>query len=255
MKVQLGKQRGIAAAVAATALGILGTVHPAWAQFPTNLGESGATHEVYHHGQKILVPVKNNYFAFSPFITTFQFKNTTGPDSNGRFNTNKTTNSGTFLQIEKHISLEDTRQPSSSLSVGLWYWYHNSRQDNNPDRLGLYTQYNFNRNIAVQVTIGGSTRGVPSGLFEYYGFLLYSPTLPKQSRFGLQVGVGPYIPRRSVGSVGYTYTLGGVYKLTTDYSVSASYWKVNYNKPAGTFGTAIENDLSRANLSVVYNFK
>ena len=139
--------------------------------------------------------------------------------------------------------------------MGAWYWYNGSKQRGNADRLALYTQYNVNRNFSAQISLGGATHGSPSGLFEYYGFLLYSPTLPRNSNFGIQFGFGPYIPRRSIGDVGYTYTVGAVYKLTTDYSLSASYWKVNYNKPAGTFGTAVPNDLSRTNLSVVYNFK
>jgi hypothetical protein len=237
-------------------LGLLAAAFPACAQFPTSLGETGAGRRVViqPNGQITVVQDSRTYLSVSP-LTVFQFTNTS-PVGNGDYQTRKTDDFGPFIQLEKHYPLHSNpgNQPSSVV-LGAWYWGHTTKKDNNPDRLGLYSQYNFNRNFSVQATLGGSTRGPQSGLFEYYGFLLYQPTLPHSSRIGVQAGVGPYFVRHSIGDTGYTYTAGAVYSLTPRYSLSASYWKVNYNKPPGTFGTGIHNDLARTNLSLVYNFK
>lgn len=233
---------------------------PALAQFPTSLGETGAGRRTVvvtdTNGQKKVVSVQESrtYLSVSP-LTVFQFTNTFGPDSSGRFSTRKRSDFGPFVQLERHLPLRDNGGQPSSVAFGAWYWGHTSKNDNNPDRLGLYSQYNYNRNFAVQATVGGATRGAPSGLFEYYGFLLYQPTLPHRSKLGLQAGFGPYFVRSSVGNTGYTYTFGAVYSLTPRLSLSASYWKVNYNRPPGAFGTGIHNDLARTNLSLVYNFR
>lgn len=245
--------RGVARA--ALALGLTAAVLPAYAQFPTSLGQTGAGKRVTDKNGKVsIVEEGRTYLSVSP-LTVFQFTNTS-PVGNGDFGTSKRNNFGPFIQLEKHFPLRPNpgNQPSSFV-LGAWYWGHTSDKNNNPDRLGIYGQYNFNQNFSTQVTIGGATRGQQSGLFEYYGFLLYQPTLPKKSNLGIQVGVGPYFVRHSIGDTGYTYTLGAVYRLTPRYSLSASYWKVNYNKPPGTFGTGIHNDLARTNLSLVYNFK
>ena len=232
---------------------------PALAQFPTSLGETGAGRRTIiitdKNGQKKLVSIQESrtYLSVSP-LTVFQFTNTV-PVGNGQFSTRKRSNYGPFIQIERHLPLRDNGGQPSSVAFGGWYWGHTSQADNNPDRLGLYGLYNYNRNFSVQATVGGATRGATSGLFEYYGFVLYQPTLPRGSKLGLQAGVGPYFVRSSVGDTGYTYTVGAVYTLTPQISLSASYWKVNYNKPPGTFGSGIRNDLARTNLSLVYNFK
>ncbi len=240
-------------------LALAAAAAPVLAQFPTSLGEPGAGRRLVlvtdKNGQKKLVSVQESrtYLSVSP-LTVFQFTNTTGV-GNGQFSTRKRSNYGPFLQIERHLPLRDNGGQPSSVAFGAWYWGHTNRTDNNPDRLGLYGQYNYNRNFSVQATVGGATRGPVSGLFEYYGFALYQPTLPSKSKLGLQAGVGPYFVRSSVGNTGYTYTVGAVYTLTPQFSLSASYWKVNYNKPPGTFGSGIHNDLARTNLSLVYNFK
>jgi len=187
--------------------------------------------------------------AVSPETTVFQFR-VPVRDSKGGTHINTITDVGTTVVVEKQFHLERNRphHDSSSASIGAWYWYHNS----NTDRFSIYGKYFSNSRVGGQLSIGGDTH---LGLFEYYALFLYNAkNATKASPVGIQLGVGPYLSRRSgrtdtfsggdpgvTGVADLTYTPGGGGRV----SYTGEVWYVNYKAPARDLGLATTDSLMR----------
>lgn len=238
------------AAPVAVLLCVLAPARPSHAQFGS-LRETADTPVIDASGKIVFKP---NTVFFSP-LTTFQRTGAsvgTGAQG-GQIFSFKASDAGPMALYEKLYRV-DAGRPSykgregASLSLGTWYWYHN----NAVDRFAVYGKYFFNRGIGAQISVGGDTH---TGVNEYYGFLLYNvvrskPKLP----VGVQVGVGPYFPRASLGGSGYTYTAAAAYSLSPDVSIVASLWYVNFKARFPTFGFSDTSTTARYTVGVGYSF-
>jgi len=258
-KLQRNLGRGAGAVLAL----LLGAVAPSvQAQVLVQYGKS-VSKTVTRHGIKIpiTVPEYNNSLSVSPY-SVFQFTSASRDLTTGDVTTKHTTKIGPFIQYARNFNIEQGR--STSVSLGAWYWYHGSTDStvtakaryDTYDRFALFTTYNFNSRIAIQANAGGITR---VGFTEYYGFLLYqyAPPASLHTRFNAaQVGFGPYFPRTSYGSTGYTATGGVGYDLNDRYSITGNVWYVNYDAPAPDFGSNFKtkNSLTRALFNLNYRF-
>lgn len=244
------KNQKIAVTVAALGLAALTLVAPAHAQFGS-LRETADTPVIDATGKIIFKP---NTLFISPF-TTFQRTGArvgTGAQG-GQIFAFKTNDAGPMVLYEKLYRLDAGRPTfkgtgGSSLSLGLWYWYHNSAVD----RYALYSKYFFNKSVGAQVSFGGDTH---TGLNEYYGFLLYNLLRAKpKAPIGVQVGIGPYLPRTSLGNAGYTYTAAAAYNVSNTVSVVASIWSLNFKNKFPPFGFTKTSTTVRYTLGVGYSF-
>ncbi len=236
------------AAPAAVLLCALALGTPAHAQF-SSLRETGEA-TVDATGKIIF---KSNTLIFSP-VTTFQragAKVGTGAQGGNIFSF-KANEAGPMLVYEKLYRLDVRptfkKKEGTSLALGFWYWYHN----NNVDRYAAFSKYFVNKSIGAQISIGGDTH---TGVNEYYGFLLYNALRPKEKQpIGVQLGIGPYIPRTNLGSSGYTYTVSAAYNATSVVTVLASLWYVNYKAKFQTLGVENTSQTARYTVGVGYSF-
>jgi len=268
-------RHGAAILTVIAALGLTFTTRPAFAQFSNT--EGAATNQTTRMGPdgKLHVVYSSRYFlTFSPY-TVFQFRDPNHNPQTGGNTLDRSSRVGPFVQIEKYFPLHSTDRDDAATAVaggdqtaltpppapykfsqqaftaGAWYWYHGG-SDINRDRFALYGKYNYNSQLGAEVNAGGSTS---SGFFEYYGFLLYSPPLPPKNKVSLTIGVGPYLPKSSLGNTGFTASLGIAYRLGAAYRLTAGVWYLNYNRPTNELGGgSISESLTRYNLSGVYNF-
>jgi hypothetical protein len=196
-----------AVAWAAVALGILGAASPAHA-FSALSEDNGAV-----RAKPGAAPQRFRALTVlvSPY-TSFQ-RNFAVPGEGVIFQEKKT-NVGPLILIEKLYRLDqrDTFQGAhprsgSTFTLGGYYWYNSKKTD----RLTIYGKYFPNRQFGVEADIGGETR---QGITEYYAFLLYNALhATAKNNLAIQVGIGPYIPRTSIGDVGYTGTVTAAYKI------------------------------------------
>lgn len=271
----VGRLAGALTAVVVLGLAVGG--RPARAQFSN--AEQGATGQVIKIGtdgkpHTVLVHLGQYFLTFSPY-TVFQFRDPSHNPKTGENTLNRSSRVGPFLQLEKYFPLyspPSTEQAATSagtddpaapgpvkgykfsqqaFTAGAWYWYHGG-SDINRDRFALYGKYNYNNQLGAEINAGGSTS---SGFFEYYGFLLFSSQVPPKDKLSFTVGVGPYLPKSSLGNTGFTGTLGVAYRLGPQYRLSAGIWYLNYSRPTTELGGgSISESLTRYNLSGVYNF-
>lgn len=195
--------------------------------------------------------------AVSPETTVFQFR-VPVRDSNGRTHINTITNVGTTVVVEKLFTLEGYRprhSNSSTASIGAWYWYHNSKTD----RFSVYGKYFANSRVGGQLSVGGDSH---LGLFEYYALLLYNAKkITPTSPLAIQLGIGPYLSRRSgrtdtfsggdpgvTGIVDLTYMPGGNRRV----SYTGEVWYVNYHAPARDLGISTTDSLLRFYAGINY---
>lgn len=240
------KIQKFAAAAAVLGLAALILAAPARAQFGS-LRETADTPVIDSTGKIIFKP---NTLFISP-ITTFQ--RTFASVKGGQIFANKTSDAGPMVLYEKLYRLDAGRPTfkgtgGTSLSLGFWYWYHNS----NVDRYAVYGKYFFNKSVGGQLSIGGDTN---TGVNEYYGFVLYNVLRSKpKAPVGVQVGIGPYIPRTSLGSPGYTYTVAAAYNISDTVSIVGSIWSLNYKNKFPPFGFTKNSTTVRYTVGVGYSF-
>lgn len=238
------------AAPSALALSALVFATPSHAQFGS-LRETADAPVITANGKIVFKP---NTLFISP-ITTFQRTGAsvgTGAQA-GQIFSFKANDAGPLVLYEKLYRL-DTPRPTfrgkegTSLSLGFWYWYHNSKFD----RYAAYSKYFFNPRIGAQVSVGGDTH---TGINEYYGFLLVNALRATRSnKVGVQVGVGPYIPRTSIGGSGITYTVAAAYNINSDLSVVGSLWYLNFKSKFPAFGFEQTSTTARYTVGVGYSF-
>jgi hypothetical protein len=192
---------------------------------------------------------------FSPY-TLFQrtYATVGSGGESGRVLSVKTNDAGPLVLFEKLYRLDQretfqkTGKAGSTFSLGTWYWYHNSKID----RYSVYGKYFFNNRYGLQGSIGGDTH---LGLSEYYGFFLYNIVRSNdKNKVGVQIGAGPYLPRTSQGDVGYTGTAAAAYNLTSDVSLVASLWYVNYKQKFEQFGFDKTSTTVRYTVGAGYSF-
>lgn len=250
IRLKLRKTRYIATAATLAAGLILG----GRTQAQSTLFETNGTHRP-GPGQALVIPPSQTIIALSPETTLFQFK-IVKRDDNGFTHTDTSTYAGTTLLAEKVYFLRPNRVHGafSSATVGAWYWYHNSKID----RLALYGKYFLDNRFGFQLNIGGDSH---LGLFEYYLFALANiKNNTPQSPVGVQIGIGPYINRRSGkdetfsgGDPGIAALLGvGYAPKNSPLSYSAELRYINYHVPAKDLGVSTTDSLLRFYAGVNY---
>ena len=244
----------LAAAVAAAA-GAWLLAAPAHAQFGSLRETSDTEYTQYVTGGGKAPTFKPFTLFFSPY-TLFQrtYGQVGGGSQSGDILSVKANDSGPLVLIEKLYRLDQreafqkTGKPGSTFSLGAWYWYHNS----SIDRYSLYGKYFFNNRYGLQGSIGGDTH---LGLSEYYGFFLYNALRTNaRQKVGVQLGVGPYLPRTSSGNTGYTATGAVAYNLSPALSAVGSLWYINYKQKLQQFGFNKTSTTVRYTVGLGYSF-
>jgi hypothetical protein len=228
----------------------MAVARPAHAQF-SSLREAGT---------ETTINVKGKVRLFKPITVFFSpdtlFQRDFARVSGANIYSVQENDAGPLIGLEK-LYLLDLRptyikthpgSAGSSFTLGTWYWYNSSHLD----RFAVYGKYFLNGRIGVQGSFGGDSH---LGLYEYYGFVLYNALrATSTNKFAVQLGVGPYLPRQSLGNLGYNATAAVAYSVNSDLSVVASIWYVNFEQDFPTFGFNRNSSTVRYTVGVGYSF-
>lgn len=246
-------------AVAAVVLGVIGAACPAHAQIGGLSEVSGGTRTAAVGKPERF---RDLTVLFSPYTS---FQRTFPSSGGGKIYQNKQTNAGPLVLFEKLYRLDQretflAKHPhqGSTFTLGGYYWYNSASRD----RLTVYGKYFPNSTVGIGLNLGGETHstnpaqgGNPGGVTEYYGFVLINALrVTSKNNLAIQLGLGPYIPRSSIGNIGYTGSAAAAYRLGAYSTLVASLWYVDFKTKNQASGFSRNETTARVSVGVAYNF-